>query len=704
MNIMDNTNYQQIIFELIAIQKWDGVEDILKTKIDPDIRDSAGNYLIHILIYNNQIKLLNLLLKLEPRLDILDPDGKQICYLPLRYNQVNILEALLKYNEINYGIDITNFRDSNQLSPLFYAINFNSYDGVKLLLDYGARLNTFDKNRNSVLHIACVKSKFDFVKLFLSYYPDMIKTINIEKQTLLHSSIIGNNNKIIKLILQNDDEKKYLLNSQDKDDRTPLMYAIELERHEILNELVDTSMYLQDANGNTHYHIALKFNINLDTVKLPNISDKLIAQITDIDGNTILHLLLLKNKRYYFPNILKISSFLIQNNENNTVLHLLLQENWQKYKDIIEKQKLSIYLKNKNNISPYDILISNKLYQSFLPIVIDAYYNQLIINSEKEYITEWENKCSLKKLKKNECETLIIKNINNGISYPQKKKNYCIDIKKKNITKSTYLGITVDIISGLLLLKELIKNKEKFNTSLNFKNITNNSKLSNYYTVNRIIRNDFLNFEIIWTYQTIFFPDGLDTIFTSFLNSKNRYFVIPIGIELAQGSHANILIYDKKLLLLERFEPDGSNTPNDFNYFPDDLDTYIYQYFIKLDTQFKYVTPKEGSPRISFQRYESIESHTRISDPRGYCGAWCAWYSYQRLNSGLSMKKLIPKLLQKIRGNNLLFKQVIRNYANLMSSIRDKIFKVSKIDLEDWFSSVSNEKLDELSKNIQKMN
>jgi hypothetical protein len=102
MNIMDNTNYQQIIFELIAIQKWDGVEDILKTKIDPDIRDSAGNYLIHILIYNNQIKLLNLLLKLEPRLDILDPDGKQICYLPLRYNQVNILEALLKDNEIIY--------------------------------------------------------------------------------------------------------------------------------------------------------------------------------------------------------------------------------------------------------------------------------------------------------------------------------------------------------------------------------------------------------------------------------------------------------------------------------------------------------------------------------------------------------------------------------------------------------------------------
>ena len=37
-------NYQKIIFELIAIQKWDGVKDILTTKqksINPDSRDSA---------------------------------------------------------------------------------------------------------------------------------------------------------------------------------------------------------------------------------------------------------------------------------------------------------------------------------------------------------------------------------------------------------------------------------------------------------------------------------------------------------------------------------------------------------------------------------------------------------------------------------------------------------------------------------------
>jgi len=694
-------NYQTIIFELISIQKWDGVEDILKNKIDPDIRDSAGNYLIHLLIYNNQLKLLQLLLKLEPRLDILDPEGKQICYLPLRYNQLNILKILLDYNEINYGIDITNFRDANQLSPLFYGLKFNSLNGVEMLLKYGARLNTFDKNRNTALHIASQLGVYDFVKLFINYYPEMIKSINIEKQTILHTSILSNNIKLIKFILDQDDDN-YLLNTQDINDRTPLMYAIEFQYTSIIEELCDTSMNLQDGNGNTHYHIAIKFNIDLNKIKFPEINNKIIASKTDIDGNTILHLLLLKNKTYYFPNILKISSYLIQNNDNNTVLHLLLKDDWIKYKDIIEKQKLSIFLKNKFGISPYDILITNKIYDLFLPILIESYYNQLILNSNKEFLTDWENKCSQNKLNKKDCIENIKINLDNGISYPQKKKTYCIDIKKKNISISSYLGITVDIISGLLLLKNLIK-KEGFETSLNLNNIIINTKLNDFYINNRIIRYDFLNFEIIWSYRTIFFPLGLDTLFISFIKSKDRYFIIPIGIELSQGSHANILIFDKKYNLLERFEPDGSNPPNDFNYFPDELDTNIYQYFIKLIySELNYITPKDGSPRISFQRYESIESFTKISDPRGYCGAWCAWYAYQRINSGLVMKKLIPKLLQKIRGNNLSFKEVIRNYANLMASIRDKLFKRSKIELEDWFTSVKNEHLNELSLQIKK--
>jgi hypothetical protein len=271
------------------------------------------------------------------------------------------------------------------------------------------------------------------------------------------------------------------------------------------------------------------------------------------------------------------------------------------------------------------------------------------------------------------------------------------------VSKSVYTGITLDIIGGLILLNKLVKDKKNtIVTSLEL-NILTNNKLETFYKDNRIIRNDFINFEIIWIYQTIFFPIGLEDIFQTFLKNKNRYFVIPIGIDLSQGSHANILIYDKEYNSLERFEPNGSNPPNNFYYFPDELDTYIYQYFHKLIDNLIYYSPKESSPKISFQRYEILESNSRISDPRGYCGAWCSWYAYQRIKSGIIMPKLIPKLLQKIRGKNIMFKNIIRNYANLMSDIRDNILTKSNITLDDWFTSVTDQQLETININIKKI-
>jgi ankyrin repeat protein len=700
---MDTDNYQKIIFELITIQKWDGVEEILKSNIDPDIRDSAGNYLIHLLIYYNQIKLLELLLKLNPRLDIIDPDGKQICYLPIRYNQLNILKLLLEYNNVSYGIDITNFRDNEQHSPLFYAVKFNSINSAKLILDYGGRLSTSDKDKNTALHIACLQGKEELAKLYSSYYPEMNQFINFENKIPLHNSIISKNLKIIKTILQNKDNIE-LIKFQDINDRTPLMYAIELQYNIILDELINELsefqqkeiMELQDTNGNTHYHLAIKYNIDLNKFVDPSNS---VCKKINIDGNTILHLLLINNLTNYFPNILSKSSFLIQNNDNNTVLHFLLPEKWKKYKDIFENKKLAIFIKNKNGISPYDMLISNNNFEEFEKILIKSYYNQLINNSDEEYVSQWESDCSKNKLNIDECTIEIRNNINKGISYPEKKKNYCINITTKSVSNSSYTGITLDIIGGLILLKNLTK--QKFISSLLLPNIIDNTYLSDFYVNNRIIRTDFLNFEIIWSYQTIFFPIGLDKLFSNFLkDNKSRYFIIPVGIELSQGSHANILIFDKKYNILERFEPDGSKPPNGFFYFPDELDTYIYQYFTKFKTVFEYKKPIDSIPRVSFQRYEILESNNKMSDPRGYCGAWCSWYAYQRIRTGIKIDVLIPKLLQKIRGSNITFKQIIKNYASMMADVRDNILKDNKLILDDWFNSITHDQLRSLAKTL----
>jgi len=454
-------------------------------------------------------------------------------------------------------------------------------------------------------------------------------------------------------------------------------------------------MNLQDDLGNTHYHLAIKHNVNLDYLLEPN---EIIAKKSDIDGNTILHLLLKNNLKNYYPNILKKSSFLIQNNEGDTALHSLIDYKiWKEYKSIFEKQKLSIFLKNKSGISVQMLILSqpkNKL-DFFHNIIVKSYYNQLLNNPNSEFVSKWENNCSIQKLDMNSCIERIENALSKNISYPQKKKNYCINISKKNIKNKLYKGTTdgssLDVIISILLIKKLTK--IKFDTIIN-SDIINNDTYKNFANDNYLYE-DFYNYEIIWNRQNIFFPIGLDKSIQEFLNNKNRYFIISIGINLAERAHANILIFDKLYKSYERYEPHGSRSLSSFYYFPNELDIYIYNYFSKF-TDYTYIKPIDGSPAIGFQTYELYESnHVSGYDPGGYCLVWCSWYAYQRISSGLPMKKLMIKLIQKIRGNNMSFKNIIRNYTNLIVDLRNKLLNSIEIKFDEWINirSTNDDKL-----------
>ena len=81
-------------------------------------------------------------------------------------------------------------------------LKFNNVNITKLLLDYGARLTTYSFNKNTPLHIACLNGNEEIVKLFINYNPNILKSINLEKQIPLHLALIKNNNpKIIHILL-----------------------------------------------------------------------------------------------------------------------------------------------------------------------------------------------------------------------------------------------------------------------------------------------------------------------------------------------------------------------------------------------------------------------------------------------------------------------------------------------------------------------
>ena len=161
-----------------------------------------------------------------------------------------------------------------------------------------------------------------------------------------------------------------------------------------------------------------------------------------------------------------------------------------------------------------------------------------------------------------------------------------------------------------------------------------------------------------------------------------------MGIELAEGSHANYLIFDKKTYEIERFEPYGSSSPYKFNYDSKLLDNILAFKFSEINEKIKYISPQFFLPKIGFQYLDVYESKTtKIGDPGGFCALWSIWYTEMRLKyPDIDRKSIVNKLLKQIKSSNTSFKNLIRNYSINITNIRDIIFKKANMSINDWLN------------------
>ena len=274
-------------------------------------------------------------------------------------------------------------------------------------------------------------------------------------------------------------------------------------------------------------------------------------------------------------------------------------------------------------------------------------------------------------------------------SYPQKKNKKCSIINEyENTEICTFVGIAIDILFGLIYL--LQTHKEACTTMTS--NFVVNDDLCQYYANMQIKINskcEFLNFEIVWIYKKLFFSDRFEENFKKCLdNISVRFIIIPLGIEIKEGNHANYLIFDKKTFELERFEPYGSSSPFKFNYNSKLLDSILTFKFNEIDQKIKYISPSCFLPKIGFQYFDAYESKTqKIGDPNGFCGLWTIWYCDMRLKfPDINRKSLFDKLLKETKIKNLSFKNLIRNYSQNIIAIRDNIFASANITINDWLN------------------
>ncbi len=276
------------------------------------------------------------------------------------------------------------------------------------------------------------------------------------------------------------------------------------------------------------------------------------------------------------------------------------------------------------------------------------------------------------------------------VSYPIKFTSKCIRLteNESSVELCSFVGITLDILIGLIYL--LKKHSNACSTvSSNF--IKNNDLCKYLSTIG--IRTDskceFLNFEITWIYKKLFFAEEFYANFKKCLNNPNiRFVIIPLGIALQNGSHANYLIFDKKTYQIERFEPYGSDSPYKFNYNSNLLDNVLQFKFNEINEDIKYIQPKKYLPKIAFQYFDVYESKTeKIGDPGGFCALWSIWYTDMRMTyPDIDRKTLVKKLLKQIRSNNVSFKTLIRNYSVNITKMRDEVLSKAKININHWIN------------------
>ena len=728
-----NNNHTNEIFKLIKKKKFNKIYNYIKLNniIYLDIKDNNSNYFIQYLIIYNQYKLLfniinnNLIIL---RFDMLDIDGRTLLYNCIKFNYIKIIKLLLDHNKNNIGISIIDIKDKLGLTALHYSVIFNNYDSFKLLLENNANPYITSNDDNNVFHILLIYERNEM----LNYLLDNNYSLNFKNligDTLLQSAVNYNNITIIIKILNktinlNNVNNNYGLSIIHQSIIFNNMHLFKL----LLEKKIDIN--LTDFYGNTPLHYIL-YEKNFDYFSLI-INKNIIYDLTNINGDTPLHILL------DYDNIddTIIEKFIIntdlnlQNNNKITCFMKLITKNLlYKYKKILVNKPLNIYIQNIN--SNNKIIFDDEL----LDILIESYYNQIIINDN---LSDWELWCN-KYIKKSKFDINNFENkndiniYNNIIKITKLDKKSSLNInticKEKIkyiivnenrsmplynnkldidngiiINMCSYTGSTIDILFGLLLLL-----KEFNNIGLNIiidYPLSINNKLEEHYIklgINYPYKLDFSNIEIIWSFQKIFFPTYFDNeIENKQINSK--YIVIPIGIETSLGSHANILFWDIANKTLERFDPNGSKYPIGFNYNPELLDSLLYNKFIQFDKNIKYYNPSKFLPTVSFQILENLETniYKKIGDPSGFCGVWCIWWVYQRLkNINITIDNIAGELIKYIKYDNISFKNIIRNFSSKITTNRDIFLKKYNIDINDWIAgNYTQEILNNLEKDI----
>ena len=611
--------------------------------------NNIGETILHFITNN---KILNFLIKKIKKIDLNVISKKNITPL-----LINITKTKNNNDEYfkNIILFIDNFKDKNEINipnnnfPLCLSCKLNKTYVTKILLKNNyVGINIYDSLSYTPLLYSYYHNNVEIFELLLNKKANVNDYYNYSNVSLLSKSIIDNKNKITELLLKNNS---------------------------------DINQYDNKLNTSAHYLFSKK-----------NISVNLLFYFIE---NTDLNM----------PNI-----------KGYSPLHYLLKNyDWKYFTVILKQKKMDIYIKNIHNKTPLNYIPTNEL-TDFIQLVAESYINLMKKKNACDI-------CDCIKLHKNDiskCFPNVVKMISQTYqSYPIKKNidnNFYLIKGRDGLITRFWSSICYEIIYTIYILKKYdniyipIKQYNKSDHEKNIKRFTSNEKKSlierkidmllyNYYKYSY----EILPYVIMWANKNNYFIDNdiLSYVQKGLDNEKITYIFFMITILLVSDSkdnidlHANLIIFDKKTGILERFNP----TKNlETNYYAE-LDNFILSKFKnffethlkKSNLTFSFVNNHyyNNYKYIGYQ-YLSIEqdnSTKQYGEIEGYCLAWSYWYLETRINNpnihptniiNMFTKKIInlygdPKMEYDI---TYIFVNYIREYANKLD-YKKNIFMIN---------------------------
>lgn len=766
INYINDLNIK--IFSLVKDNMWDDILSIIKNNnIDYNIKDSSGIYLLEHCINNNKLDVIKALIDKNVNIYILTEDNKSILYEIIKFSRFDILDVILKYNKHNVGKNIVDMQDNNGFNSLFYAVNFFNIVAFEKLLPHITNFHVYNKFGDNITHTIIRKNNIEMLKLLHNYYDDY-KSKNKNGETCLHIIVKNKFYDILDYFINR--YNKHIINIINESDYinnfSVLHYIAILNDIQIVDTFNKHNLFslfdgnIQDNSGNIFYHYFIKNiidNKNIDvkfidnTLNINNIFFDSIKWNNDhynIDGDTSSHIFF-RSINIFVNNNLSIlinkifdkTNLNIQNFIGESVFFILVKQNyWTQILNLLSLKKIDLFvISNKKTI--FDFIKHSEL-DILLNITTLSYLNELQNknNNDVKWTSYWDNRCKnnvklddlnnteldiyndiksksnsksvcyniiYNKLKENVNYFINNQNIKDINSYPLKYRILPTISNYPNVVVSTFSGLKLDILCGLLYLNQKFKYTYSTIHLINDKNdiIKCNNKIC-----------EIVDFEIQWNNKifSFFIDEFLSQIKNILVNQIDvSFYIIPIGIKLGQFNHANYLIIDFNKRIIERFEPHGAEHPVSMNYHPNDLDKNIKLHIIdKINTIihdlgstniFEYFKPKDYLPKIGLQVKEMSElSNDYIGDPNGFCALWCIWWCEQKLISpNINSKKLYKYLTRELINNNVSYKKLIRDYSYYVVSLRDNILNKVDININDWINdNVSNKQIHDLNTSI----